>query len=351
VAHWNRPREYAQMIEIARLYFDQRLTQKDIAERLGIPQTTISRLLQRASEEGIVKHVISPPLLLGLQADVLKKSRSKGIRDVRVVPAAGLGDTDDKNIQNLGAQGAEYLWEVLSQHEGEEVTISMACGDTLGALARQFVSYLQQDPSALGELKKKTIWLYPLNLFWEPELESTIYPPALVVTLGTQLIALDCKVHAFAPQPPLHFYREFDTMDKEQRKRQIEKYDVYLDKAKKADIFLLGIGAFRNDDKYKRVLNELDNKQSFEEAMVAGEVNYQPFTHDGKFVPLRKLLAVTGEELSEIAAKTTKKVIAVAGGRKGNKTAAILASLKCNPPYNVLITDEVMAEQILDAPL
>src|SRR5262249_19105784 len=111
--------EYADMVEIARLYFDQEISQQEISERLGIPQATVSRLLQRAKAEGIVRHIISPPPLSRLQVDTLAKLKSKGIQDVRVVPC-GVGENASKNVKNLGDVGAEYLWEALSQHAGNQ---------------------------------------------------------------------------------------------------------------------------------------------------------------------------------------------------------------------------------------
>ena len=407
MASWNRSRELAQVVDIARLYFEEGKTQKDISECLGIPQATISRLLQRASDEGIVRHIISPPRLFGLQTEVLKKLRSKGIREVRVVlGTSSMEDkknieNPDKNTANLGAHGAEYLWDLLSQHTGEQVTIGMACGDTLAALVRHFVNYLQDDFSARKELQNKTIRLYPLNLFWERELESTIYPPALVVAFGTQLTALGCKVHAFVPQPPIDFYEAYDTIfctidknkckqpaDQKQVHKQIHKYIYYLQKqidgyveylnqAKNADIFLLGIGAYINDEKYMHVLkesynynndkkaicvlnessnesdgksidleNESEEKKFLDLETVAGEINYQPFTYDGEFYTLRRFLTVTAKDLIAIAGNPAKKVIAVAGGE--SKKSAVLASLKCNPPYNVLITDECVGQHLYD---
>ncbi|HEV8712273.1 MAG TPA: sugar-binding domain-containing protein [Candidatus Binatia bacterium] len=337
--------EYADMVEIARLYFDQEIPQQEIAERLHIPQATVSRLLQRAKVEGIVRHIISPPPLSRLQVDTLAKLKGRGVQEVRVVPR-GVGDNADKNVKNLGDIGAEYLWEVLSQHPGERLTIGMACGDSLVSLVIRFATYLEQEPAALRELQQKEITLYPLNLFWGPKLEygANLYPAVLVIAAATLFIKLGCKVSAYAPQPPLSFYSESEASKK--REQQIADYARYLEEAKEADIFLVGIGMGIQDPKYRRLLETLNGKRHLSGSEVVGELNYQPFDDNGQFLKLPKLLAVTADELTTLA-KTRKRIIAVAGGDK--KVPAITALLRrISLPFNVLLTDEAVAEGILE---
>ena len=347
-----RSGEYAQIIEVVRLYYEQDSTQSEISEALGIPQASVSRLLQRAADEGIVRHVISPPTFLRLQTEVLARIRSSGVRDVRVVPVGGDGS---KNAVNLGVVGAEYLWEAMSQYE-DTVSVCMACGDTLLGVIANFAQYMEQNREALKELRKKTITLYPLNLFWPPVLEfgmdevpsTNVYPSALVVYLAMQLNSLGCKVVAHAPQSPLDFYREFDGMDSAGRTAQVQKYSAFLTGAKDADIFLLGIGTGLDDPRYGRVLSELNSDHELDNEAVAGEINYQPFRVDGEFIDLERLIAVRGEELVELAG-TDKHVISVAGG--GKKVPAMTALLNRDIlPFNVLITDESIAGRILDGP-
>ncbi|HKA52269.1 MAG TPA: MarR family transcriptional regulator, partial [Candidatus Binatia bacterium] len=306
--------EYADMVEIARLYFDQEVPQQEIAARLHIPQATVSRLLQRAKEEGIVRHVISPPPLSRLQLDTLAKLKGRGVQEVRVVPR-GVGDNADKNVKNLGDVGAEYLWEVLSRHAGDRLTIGMACGDSLVSLVIRFATYLEQEPAALRELQRKEITLYPLNLFWGPKLEygANLYPAVLVIAAATLFIKLGCKVSAYAPQPPLSFYNDSEAGKKRGREQQIADYARYLEEAKEADIFLIGIGMGIQDPKYRRLLETLNGTRHLDGGQVVGELNYQPFDDHGQFLKLPKLLAVTADELTALA-KTRKRIIAVAGG-------------------------------------
>src|SRR5947209_10738758 len=50
------------MARVARLYHEERLTQTEVAHRLGITQVAVSRLLKKAEEHGIVRTtVVTPP--------------------------------------------------------------------------------------------------------------------------------------------------------------------------------------------------------------------------------------------------------------------------------------------------
>jgi DNA-binding transcriptional regulator LsrR (DeoR family) len=53
--------EHASLLAVARLYYEDDLSQQQIADRLGVSRSTVSRLLQTAREQGIVHIEIRPP--------------------------------------------------------------------------------------------------------------------------------------------------------------------------------------------------------------------------------------------------------------------------------------------------
>ncbi|MDP6452403.1 MAG: sugar-binding domain-containing protein [SAR202 cluster bacterium] len=351
--------DYGELVEVARLYFETGATQNDIAESLKIPQARVSRLLKQAEDEDIVQHVIFPPPLRRLESLLMRELREKGVRDTRVVPR-GIGASAAKNEDNLGIVTAEYLIDAILENPSDTVSVCMSCGNTLLAVVMQFTDYLRRNHDVLEELKQKTLVLYPLSLYWEPTLQfnidseypsTSIYPSALVVYLAMQLMTLGCKVIAHAPQPPLDFYREFDDMDEDVQTRQVTKYSSYLEQAKSADIFLLGIGAAQHDARYGTVLDELgiDLTEEFtDDEGMAGEIGYQPFDSRGQFAHFPKLIAVTGEELADLSASDTK-IIAILGGEQ--KIPALKALLQRGQlPFNVLVTDEAIASIFDTAP-
>ena len=340
--------DYGELIEVARQYFQSGATQVDIAKSLHIPQARVSRLLRQAEAEDIVQHLIVPPPLRKLESNVMRGVEDKGVRDVKVVPR-GIGRSAEKNEENLGSVAAEYFVEALMAHPGDTVSVCMSCGNTMLSLITHFTEFLGRRPDALAAIKQKTVVLYPLSLYWEPTLRfhidseypsTSLYPSALVVYLAMRLMTLGCRVIAHAPQPPLDFYREFDSMGDQERIRLVKKYSGYLEGAKNADIFLVGVGAGRGDMRYRRVLDELGIALA-DEGAIAGEIGYQPFNSMGEFMEFPKLIAVTGEELSTLS-RTTSKVVAVVGGE--TKVSAIQALLNRDQlPFNVLITDEAVA--------
>jgi DNA-binding transcriptional regulator LsrR (DeoR family) len=88
------------LTRVARMYHEERLLQREIALRLSLSQSRVSRLLRRAVEVGVVRTVVvSPP---GVHSDLEDALRAAyGLRDAVVVD----GDTPAA----LGAAAATYL--------------------------------------------------------------------------------------------------------------------------------------------------------------------------------------------------------------------------------------------------
>ena len=88
------------LTRVARMYHEEGLPQREIALRLSLSQSRVSRLLRRAVEVGIVRTVVVPPP--GVHADLEDALRERfGLRDAVVVD----GDTHAA----LGAATAGYL--------------------------------------------------------------------------------------------------------------------------------------------------------------------------------------------------------------------------------------------------
>lgn len=95
------------MVKIARLYYDQGLRQQEITDRLGIHQSTISRLLKRARDTNMVRISIAPPP--GVHADLEDQVEQKfGLQQAIVVDTPD--DIDDDHIdRELGNAAAFFL--------------------------------------------------------------------------------------------------------------------------------------------------------------------------------------------------------------------------------------------------
>ncbi len=105
--------------KVARLYYEERLTQAEIAGKLGISQVAVSRLLKKAEEYGIVRTtVITPP---GAFAELEGLLEAK-FALMQVVIAEASRDTEEAVIKAIGSAAAQLLESTLKT--GEVIGIS-----------------------------------------------------------------------------------------------------------------------------------------------------------------------------------------------------------------------------------
>jgi DNA-binding transcriptional regulator LsrR (DeoR family) len=97
------------MAKVARMYHSQGLRQTEVCKQLNIHQSTVSRLLQRAEREGIVRITVSLPS--DTHTDIEEKLQtSYGLREAIVVSCL---EDDDQIAHDLGAAAAFYLENTL----------------------------------------------------------------------------------------------------------------------------------------------------------------------------------------------------------------------------------------------
>jgi DNA-binding transcriptional regulator LsrR (DeoR family) len=95
------------MTMAARLYHERGGRQRDIANRLGISQPQVSRLLALAEEHGVVRTVVIAPD--GLYPELEEELEDAyGVREVHIVDVIG---GDDSIPRDLGGAAARYLGE------------------------------------------------------------------------------------------------------------------------------------------------------------------------------------------------------------------------------------------------
>ena len=114
--------ELALLTKVARLYHEQGVRQPEIAARLSMSQSRVSRILSMAQELGIVRITVQSPE--GAHNDLEDAVRERfGLRDVVVAHVDPDSSEDDSTVQAaIGAAGANYLQTTLTT--GERVGIS-----------------------------------------------------------------------------------------------------------------------------------------------------------------------------------------------------------------------------------
>ncbi len=97
------------MTKVARLYYDQELNQPEIAAQLDLSQATVSRLLKRAREEGIVRVTVNVPYgAYPLLEEQLQQRY--GLKEAVVVDSV---ETEDQLLRDIGSAAAYYLETTL----------------------------------------------------------------------------------------------------------------------------------------------------------------------------------------------------------------------------------------------
>ena len=107
------------MTRVARLYYEERLIQSEIANKLGITQVAVSRLLKKAEEHGIVRTtVVTPP---GAFAE-LEETLEQRFGLSQVIVGEATSDSEEAVLAAIGSAAAEYLESTI--RSGEVIGIS-----------------------------------------------------------------------------------------------------------------------------------------------------------------------------------------------------------------------------------
>lgn len=99
---------------VARMYYEWDMRQSEIAKQLDLSQATVSRLISRSKEEGIIRISVNLPsgVYTEMEETLVKKF---GLRDAIVVDSL---DENEKLIQrDLGAAAAYYLESAIRPNE------------------------------------------------------------------------------------------------------------------------------------------------------------------------------------------------------------------------------------------
>jgi len=101
------------MTKVSRMYYEQGLRQTEIMDRLNMSQSTISRLLKRAEQAGIVRITVSVPS--GAHPDLEEALQERyGLKEAIVVDSI---DDDEQIVRDLGPAAAYYVETTLRPHD------------------------------------------------------------------------------------------------------------------------------------------------------------------------------------------------------------------------------------------
>lgn len=310
--------ELRMMLRVAQLYHEGKLKQADISKQLHVSQATVSRLLRRAEEQGIVRVSISVPR--GTYPQLEEALRLRYGLDEAIV-AECFEDSDESILSAIGSAAGHYFETTL----GENEVIGISAWST--SLLR-----MVDNIRPIKRLKAERV-VQIMGGFGDPSVQShaTQMTTRLATLTGAEPQLLPARAIVSSPAA-----------------RLVMVGDAYVRTAmshfRRLTVAFVGIGALTPSSVFASSGNAFTDEEvrQLEQVGVAGETSLRFFDHTGRPVlgPLDdRVIGITLEEL-----KATPRVIGVAGG--GHKVEAIRACL-IGKLVNVLVTDRFTAEKLL----
>lgn len=301
---------------ISKLYYEQKLTQQEIADRLCLSRPKVSRLLQQALDEGIVQiTVLAPPGMHNELEDQLEQRFD--LREAVVVEVHNPTSQESVSRQ-IGTAAASYLQRTLQDDD----IIGIFWGMTLNAL----VTALQPCEATNLHVVQMIGGLGPP----EAEEHATELCRRMSRLLNSKLTLL--------PVPGL--------VDNPAHKA-VFLSDTYVRNAfelfSKITVAYIGIGSASPTSFIMQngILSQAELEELHRLGAV-GETALRFFDAHGQAVPSAvddRVIGITLEELKRIP-----RVVGMAGGPE--KEAVVRAALE-GALVDVLITDHVLAARLL----
>jgi len=304
------------LAQVASLYYEDNLTQGEIARRVGTSRSTVSRMLQDAREAGVVEITVHYPWRTVPEIEDALRARFD-LREARVL--LGRGRPYGEILRGLGALAARYLEDIVRADTVLGISWGIAVHSTVRALRpeRRLPITVAQMVGAVGE--------------GDPLIDGPELARLLAQVYGGQYRYL----HAPLIVEDAHTR---DVLLQEPRIRET------LQLARRADVALVGIGAPQ-----PAVYSLLRAGYVDREAIaglraqgVAGDICARHYDAAGRVLDIELNQRIVGIELE--ALHDIDRVIGVAGGEA--KAGAILGALR-GGHVNVLVTDDATASRVL----
>jgi DNA-binding transcriptional regulator LsrR (DeoR family) len=307
------------LYRVAKAYYDDGLTQQQIAVRLGLSRIKVSRLLRTAREEKIVQISIAP--LQESNADLERQLEDVyGLKEALVVTCSA--PDRPTVVTELGLVAANCLTRGL---QGNEV-IALSWGTSVLSVV-----------NALSPMDLPDVRVVQL-LGGLGELEAQTHGADLAQRMARALGAKPRLIHAPGVVK--------DELVREALVKDPQVADT-LALAERADIAVVGIGVLEPNATLLSCGNTLTTSEveELKSRGAAGDIALQFFDARGAKVdhPLNR--RIVGTDLEKI--KGIDRVIGVACGRE--KIRAIRAAL-LGGLIDVLVTEERTAETLLARP-
>lgn len=303
------------LVKVAHMYYGADMKQSDIAKKLGIDRSTVSKYLKRAKETGIVKIFIAQDNFETIESQLEEKFN---LKEVYIVPSS---ENKDEVYSNLGKAGLNLLKRLIK----DKMVIGFNWGRSMGAIGYQaaienfpavdadFVPLVGGSESLDVDLHVNTICYKVANAFQARS--HYLYAPAITKNTETKKAIIN----------DTNYLRIQDLWDK-------------------LDVAFLGIGSptsasnviWTDGLKSEYITSSFGNR-------IIGETCTRFYDKNGNEVPTEvvdRTISIPFSQLHKV-----KYVIGVAASDE--KVPAIYSALK-GKLINILITDESTAKKLLN---
>ena len=305
------------LARVAQMYYAEDLRQAEIAGRLSVSQATVSRLVRRARDEGVVHITVNAPLGTFAELEARLESRF-GLAEAVVADCDE--DRDEQLLSRIGEAAATYLETTLQP--GEVIGISswseslLRMVDNVHPLRRPGAELVVQ---ILGGMGNPAVQRHATNL--TSQLARLTGARAMPLAAQGVVGSLEAR-QVLASDPYVQ-----DTM------RQFGRLTMAL----------VGVGAVEPSKMLADSGNVFTSGELAElrQLGAVGDVCLNFFDGDGRPVHSPFQDRVIGITLDELRA--ARRVVAVAAGRR--KLPALLGALR-GRLIDVLITDRFTAVRL-----
>lgn len=306
------------MIKVARLYYENGLTQESIAQTLRMSRPRVSRLIQEALEQGIVKISIAqePGSYIELERQLEKRF---GLLEALVVDTT-TPDSYEAVARDLGPAAADYFKRIVQDGD----VVGLTWGLTLASMVENLAP----------EKKRNCTVVQMVGGLGEPDSEThaTGLVSRTAMAIGASLWLM--------PTPGIVNSVEAATL------LRTDRYVAQtLEKARQADVAFVAIGAPTATALLMRgesIISRFEMERLVEAGAV-GDIGLHFFDQDGNPIVSELEERVIGVSLEDL--KAISRVVGVAGGAE--KYHAILGALR-GGFINTLITDVEIARRLLE---
>jgi DNA-binding transcriptional regulator LsrR (DeoR family) len=302
------------MVSIAQLYYLHNLPRSEIAQRLGMSRQMVSKLLDRAQEEGLVEIKIVDPFNLNNQLSK-RLCDLTGLEEVIVVPSPKIHSEYVK--RNIGLAGADYLLNRIKPGNVIGLGWGITLNEMIKSLQHKYVPETIIVPmvGGLGRIEPE-LQVNNLAMLFSQKIGSTpllLYAPTIIESESIYASMLESASSV------------------------IEYWD-------KLDIAIIGIGVcgpeIESNNMYS-INNSYTKRLQMQDLGAVGDIGMHFFDINGNTIATKGIYKIS-MDLEKI--KKVPLVIGMAGGL--HKLKAIQGAIMGHY-IKLLITDEYVAQELL----